>query len=133
MDSRNFYSASRGVLHQNMFGGTFGGPVLRNKLFFFADYQGTRNPPGSGYGRYPCPFGRRSHGKLFGPGHDHRGLSGNKVNGASLAKPAFYPAGISGHQRRALLCADVHDYCPMRVSQLYGPDSGVGSCCREHT
>jgi hypothetical protein len=28
--------------HQNIFGGTIGGPVLRNKLHFFAAYQGTR-------------------------------------------------------------------------------------------
>jgi outer membrane receptor protein involved in Fe transport len=28
--------------HQNQFGGTFGGPILRNKLFFFVDYEGNR-------------------------------------------------------------------------------------------
>jgi hypothetical protein len=27
---------------QNIFGGTFGGPILRNKLFFFGDYEGIR-------------------------------------------------------------------------------------------
>ncbi len=29
-------------LRWNMFGGTLGGPIKRNKLFFFADYQGQR-------------------------------------------------------------------------------------------
>lgn len=29
-------------LRRNQFGGTFGGPILRNKAFFFADYEGFR-------------------------------------------------------------------------------------------
>jgi hypothetical protein len=32
----------RGELKQNQFGGTFGGPVKKDKLFFFLSYQGTR-------------------------------------------------------------------------------------------
>ncbi len=30
------------VFHQNLFGGTLGGPILRNKLFIFGSYQGNR-------------------------------------------------------------------------------------------
>ena len=33
--------------HFNQFGGTFGGPVIRNKLFFFFDYDGQRNVTGN--------------------------------------------------------------------------------------
>jgi len=42
LDARNYYSPTRGVFIQNQFGGTAGGPIRRNKMFWFADYQGTR-------------------------------------------------------------------------------------------
>jgi len=45
---RNSAGQSRPVLRQNQFGGTFGGPVLKNKLFFFLSYQGTRQTNGLG-------------------------------------------------------------------------------------
>lgn len=41
IDSTNFFSTSPDQLHQNQFGGTFGGPMIRNKLFGFAAYQRT--------------------------------------------------------------------------------------------
>lgn len=41
LDATNFFSTSKDTLHQNQFGGTFGGPILRNKLFAFAGYQRT--------------------------------------------------------------------------------------------
>src|SRR5215207_6932504 len=37
----------RPVLTRNQFGGTLGGPVVKNKLFFFGSYQGTRERNGA--------------------------------------------------------------------------------------
>jgi hypothetical protein len=39
IDATNFFSATPDTLHQNQFGGTFGGPIKRNKMFAFAAYQ----------------------------------------------------------------------------------------------
>jgi hypothetical protein len=41
-DSKPFFGTSAPVEHQNEFGGSIGGPILRNKLFFFANYDGYR-------------------------------------------------------------------------------------------
>src|SRR3989449_7928189 len=39
---RNAAGQPRATLKQNQFGGTIGGPIRRDKLFFFGSYQGTR-------------------------------------------------------------------------------------------
>jgi hypothetical protein len=55
LDARNFFSPTRGTFNQNQFGGTFGGPIRKNKIFFFADYQGTRLTEGIDTGDIPVP------------------------------------------------------------------------------
>jgi len=45
MDARNYFTPSplpQNILKQNQFGGTVGGPVIRDKTFFFASYEGIR-------------------------------------------------------------------------------------------
>jgi hypothetical protein len=39
IDATNFFSNLPDQLHQHQFGGTLGGPIIRDKLFFFAGYQ----------------------------------------------------------------------------------------------
>ena len=55
LDARNYFSPARGVFRQNQFGATLGGPIRRNKIFFFADYQGTRSTQGVDTGQIPVP------------------------------------------------------------------------------
>jgi hypothetical protein len=42
LDGRDYFVPTRGAYHQNQFGGTFGGPIKHDKIFFFGDYQGNR-------------------------------------------------------------------------------------------
>jgi len=55
LDARNFYSPNLGKFIQNQFGATAGGRILRDKLFFFADYQGSRLIVGQSTGNILVP------------------------------------------------------------------------------
>jgi hypothetical protein len=50
LDANGFFVNAEGggkqILRQNQFGGTFGGPIKKDKLFFFGSYQGTRHSTG---------------------------------------------------------------------------------------
>ncbi len=64
--ARNFFDqGDPKVLNQNQFGGTVGGPILRNKTFFFAAYEGRRiRRPQTDIGTVPTPEQRRG---IFDP------------------------------------------------------------------
>ncbi len=55
LDARNFFSPERSFYRQNQFGGASGGPIRKNRLFFFGDYQGTRQSQGIDTGLIPVP------------------------------------------------------------------------------
>ena len=43
LNNGSYFSPTRPDFHQNLYGGTLGGPVFKNKFFFFVGYQGLRN------------------------------------------------------------------------------------------
>ena len=91
-------------LDQHIFGGTLGGPIVKNKVFFFADYQGTRvDLPGSGASATVAPRAWRN-GDFSGlstPIKDPR--TGQPFPGNRIPTDRFSPAA------RALL-ADTTNY-----------------------
>ena len=42
MNARNYFSTTIPPYHQNQFGASFGGPVKKNKMFYFGNYEGYR-------------------------------------------------------------------------------------------
>jgi hypothetical protein len=83
LNARNFFATSRDTLKRNQYGGTVGGPILHNKLFFFAGYQGTiqRSDPTNGIGFGPTPQ------MLAGDFTDIASAACNGGRGITLASP----------------------------------------------
>ena len=78
LDARNYFSPTRGAFRQNQFGGTIGGPIRRDKLFFFLDYQGTRQTQGVDTGNIPVPSDADRTGNLL---DFTNGAGGNQLSG----------------------------------------------------
>jgi len=81
LDARNYFSPTRGTFIQNQFGGTLGGPIVQEKVFFFSDYQGTRQIQGTDTGLISVPSMQDRTGDLS----DQAALSTGTVSGAYFA------------------------------------------------
>ncbi len=54
LDARNFFEAKAGSLKLNDFGGTIGGPIKKDKIFYMVSYEGQRiHVPFAGFSRVP--------------------------------------------------------------------------------
>lgn len=91
LDARNYFSAERAQFEQNQFGGTLGGPVIKNRVFFFTDYQGTRLSQGVDTGRISVPSPQDSIGNLSDLAGSLTGVVNGDYWAGSLSQKLGYP------------------------------------------
>jgi hypothetical protein len=88
INATNFFSPTKDTVKRNQFGGTLGGKILTDKLFFFGGYQGTREHKTSAATNYCVPTPAMLSGDFSG-----MPASGNC---AQTATPATFKDPITG-------------------------------------
>jgi hypothetical protein len=84
LDARGYFDPDRAAFRQSQFGGTLGGPIQHQKIYFFGDYQGTRTNEGVETGEISVPTLAERAGNFFDSSSQSSTLTG-KVSGVSLA------------------------------------------------
>jgi hypothetical protein len=141
LDARNFFSPERSFYRQSQFGGAVGGPIRKNKIFFFGDYQATRSNQGLDTGLIAVPTLADRSGNLSDvansltgavSGPYIAGLLSQKLGYTVTANEPYYTAGCAASSQcvfpnatipqRAWSAPALHllQYIPL-------PNSGAGS------
>jgi Carboxypeptidase regulatory-like domain/TonB dependent receptor len=106
-DSKSFFSSAASVEHQNEFGGSISGPALKNKLFFFANYDGYRFDSATAPTPQSIPTAAEQIGNFSAfpnPIYDPNTCLTTSTTGACTSRAQFACAGV------------LNVICPSRLS-----------------
>jgi hypothetical protein len=112
LDASNYFDPhnQRGAWHQNEFGGTLGGPIKRNKMFFFGDYQENRKIVGVSTGNIAVPTSAERTGDFSGLTNPFATIQNNVV----------VPTTVQGTSWASVLSAALN-YNVMAGEKYYTP------------
>src|SRR6266478_5343744 len=91
LDAKNYFFGSKSELRRNQFGYAGGGPIWKNKIFWFSDYQGTREVKGAETGQVTVPTADQRLGNF-----DPASMAPNGTNNGTCQDPTTtncVPAG----------------------------------------
>jgi hypothetical protein len=103
---QNKAGKDRGPFRQNQFGAAVGAPIVKNRLFIFGDYQGTRIASSGGF--YTIPTQAMAHG-------DFSSLLGGQVGTDALGRPILQGAIYDPKSTRTVNGQLVRDMFPGNV------------------
>jgi hypothetical protein len=131
LDARSYFSPDRGTFIQNQFGGTLGGPIRRNQIFFFSDYQGTRQRQGVDTGLIPVPSLDERKGNFTALARSF--YTSQIINGQAVVTPVLVSGpGWAETLTKSLgypILADEPYYLPGCSSTKYTSRSGTPHAC----
>ena len=123
---RNRSGGSKLVLNQNQFGGVLGGPIKKDKLFFFGSYQQTWQKNGADFHGFstgitlpPIPLGDRSNGPAF---RQALGAAFCPANHPGDSRYLTNPGGAGAGQGMQVAC-DGSNINPVAINLLQAKDA----------
>lgn len=82
LNAGNYYTHTRPIIRRNQYGGTIGGPVIRNRTFFFFDMQFTKQRSAQAFNNLSVPTPAFKQG-------DFSSILGAQVGTDALGRPVF--------------------------------------------
>src|ERR1700722_5244671 len=109
-DARYYFNnTNQPAFHRDQFGATIGGPIIKNKLYFFGYYEGLRQAtPATFVGTMPSTAER---------GGDFSALLGNQAGTDYLGRPIFAGEIYNPFSTRQVTCGGIDSVTGDNVSQ----------------
>lgn len=96
MDARSYFGLEKGKLRRNQFGASMGGPVLRDRTFFFGSYEGLRERSGATFSGLTVPTAAMRGGNFGGfTRFPNDPANGQPFPGGQIPASRFDPASIN--------------------------------------